>query len=64
MNRVPGLAMAPLGPLSMVVSGTGGSVTANAIAAWQATRNAARSEIASRGLRRLIRARLNKAFLR
>ena len=38
-----------------------GSVTANAIAAGHAARSAARSEIASRGLRRLIRAHLNNA---
>jgi hypothetical protein len=68
---VPELAIAPLGPLSILVSSDAGlepvasppcgCVAAYAIAAWQATNKATRREIASRGLRRLIRARLNKA---
>jgi uncharacterized delta-60 repeat protein len=65
-------AMRPLGPLSIAVSGAvgfapgpsspDGGVAARAIAAWPAIRKTARREIASRGLRRLIRARLSNAL--
>src|SRR3954451_3399656 len=66
------VAMRPLGPLSIAVSGAvefapspsspDGGVAARAIAAWPAIRKTARRETAIRGLRRLIRARLNNAL--